>query len=263
MPTLMRVKRFRVTPASSRTFWTDFLLSSAYGWPSSVASLKKPLRRPSTIFGRAASGLPSARVVSSATRRSDSTTSAGDVLLGEVLRREGGDVLGDALGDVGVRLVQLDENTDLRGQVGHRAVHVRGHEAVGELREAVQHDLLAEVGVGLVHERLDGLAGLDLGREQRIEVGRGGLGDVLGDRVGDGLELVTLGDEVRLALQLDEDAGGVVVGDDRDHGAVLGGAALTLGDALLALDPERLDGLVDAALGLVQRLLAVHHAGCR
>lgn len=31
MPTLMRTKRFRVTPASSRTFWTDFLLSSAYG----------------------------------------------------------------------------------------------------------------------------------------------------------------------------------------------------------------------------------------
>lgn len=31
MPTLMREKRFRVTPASSRTFWTDFLLSSAYG----------------------------------------------------------------------------------------------------------------------------------------------------------------------------------------------------------------------------------------
>ncbi len=31
MPTLMRVKRFKVTPASSRTFWTDFLLSSAYG----------------------------------------------------------------------------------------------------------------------------------------------------------------------------------------------------------------------------------------
>ncbi len=31
MPTLMREKRFRVTPASSRTFWTDFLLSRAYG----------------------------------------------------------------------------------------------------------------------------------------------------------------------------------------------------------------------------------------
>src|SRR5690606_18383215 len=82
-----------------------------------------------------------------------------------------------------------------------------------------------------------------------------------GDGGGHGLELLALGDEVRLALQLDQDAGGVVVGDDRDHGAVLGGAALALGDALLALDAERLDGLVDVAVGLVQGLLAVHHAG--
>ncbi|CAM5636397.1 hypothetical protein STENM223S_06675 [Streptomyces tendae] len=29
MPTLMREKRFRLTPASSSTFWTDFLLSRA------------------------------------------------------------------------------------------------------------------------------------------------------------------------------------------------------------------------------------------
>ncbi|EGJ74447.1 putative elongation factor Ts [Streptomyces sp. Tu6071] len=84
---------------------------------------------------------------------------------------------------------------------------------------------------------------------------------MLGQRVGDGLELLALGDEVGLALQLDEDAGGVVVGEEGDDGAVLGGAALALGDALLALDAEKLDGLVDVALGLVQRLLAVHHAG--
>ena len=82
-----------------------------------------------------------------------------------------------------------------------------------------------------------------------------------GDGVGDGVELLALGDEVRLALQLDEDAGGVVVGDEGDDGAVLGGAALALGDALLALDAQGLDGLVDVAVGLVQRLLAVHHAG--
>lgn len=82
-----------------------------------------------------------------------------------------------------------------------------------------------------------------------------------GDRVGGGLELLALGDEVRLALQLDQDTGGVVVGDEGDDGAVLGGAALALGDALLALDAQGLDGLVDAALGLVQGLLAVHHAG--
>ncbi|EGJ74446.1 putative uridylate kinase [Streptomyces sp. Tu6071] len=77
MPTLMRTKRFRVTPASSRTFLTDFLLSLANGWSRRVTSLKKPLTRPSTILGSAASGLPSLREVSSATRRSDSTTSAG------------------------------------------------------------------------------------------------------------------------------------------------------------------------------------------
>src|SRR5690606_620243 len=88
-----------------------------------------------------------------------------NVVPGEVLRRKGGDVLGNALGDLGVRLVELDEDTDLRGQVGHRAVHVGGDVAVGELREAVQDDLLAQVGVGLVNVRLDGLAGLDLDRK--------------------------------------------------------------------------------------------------
>ena len=136
------------------------------------------------------------------------------------------------------------------------------HEAAGELREAVQDDLLAQVGVGLVDVRLDGLAGLDLGGEQRLDVGRGGRWRrAAAMRVGDGLELLALGDEVGLALQLDQDTGGVVVRDEGDDGAVLGGAALALGDALLALDAQGLDGLVDVALGLVQRLLAVHHAG--
>ena len=63
---------------SSRTALTDFLLSSTTDSCSSrTTSLKKPLTRPSTIFGRAASGLPSSRAVASAMRRSFSTTSAG------------------------------------------------------------------------------------------------------------------------------------------------------------------------------------------
>lgn len=82
-----------------------------------------------------------------------------------------------------------------------------------------------------------------------------------GQRGGDGLELVTLGDEVRLALQLQQDAGGLVVGDEGDDSAVLGRTALALGDALLTLDAQGLDGLVDIAVGLVEGLLAVHHAG--
>ncbi|CAM5649737.1 hypothetical protein SMICM304S_06328 [Streptomyces microflavus] len=129
-----------------------------------MASLKKPLTRPSTIFGRAASGLPSARVVLLGDAALGLDDLGRNVLAGEVLRGEGGDVLRDALGQVGVGLVQLDQDTDLRGQVGHGAVHVHGDEVAGELREAVQDDLLAEVGVGLVHVRLDGLAGLDLGK---------------------------------------------------------------------------------------------------
>ncbi len=184
-----------------------------------------------------------------------------DVLAGEELRGEGGDVLRDVLGDLRVLLVQLDQHADLRGQVRAGAVQVGGDEAAGVLGEAVQDDLLAEVGVGLVHVRLDGLARLDLGGEQRRGVGRGRGGDVRGDGVGGGDELLALGDEVRLALQLDEDAGGLVVGDTGDDRAVRGGAALALGDALLALDAQDLDGLVDVAVGLVQRLLAVHHAG--
>ncbi|CAM5707032.1 hypothetical protein SBADM41S_07340 [Streptomyces badius] len=223
-----------------------------------MASLKKPLTRPSTIFGKGGLGLAlgAGGLLGDAALGLDDL--GRDVLAGQVLRGEGGDVLRDALGQVGVGLVQLDQNTDLRGQVGHGAVHVHGDERAGELREAVQDDLLAEVGVGLVDVRLDGLAGLDLGGEQRVDVGRGGGGDVRGERVGDVLELVTLGDEVRLALQLEEDAGRLVLGDEGDDGTVLGGTAFALGDALLALDAERLDGLVDVAVGLVERLLAVH-----
>ena len=66
-----------VPPASETTWPTVFFGSFASGWSTRTTSLKKPLRRPSTIFGSAASGLPSLREVSSAMRRSFSTVSAG------------------------------------------------------------------------------------------------------------------------------------------------------------------------------------------
>src|SRR3982750_676256 len=43
--------------------------------------------------------------------------------------------------------------------------------------------------------------------------------------------------------------------------ALHGGAAGALADVLGALDTQQLDGLVEVAVGLLQRLLAVHHAG--
>jgi hypothetical protein len=66
-----------VPPTSASTWAIDFFGSFANGWSSRTTSLKYPLRRPSTIFGSAASGLPSLRAVSSAMRRSFSTVSAG------------------------------------------------------------------------------------------------------------------------------------------------------------------------------------------
>jgi hypothetical protein len=48
------------------------------------------------------------------------------------------------------------------------------------------------------------------------------------------------------------------VGDEAGGGLPLGAALGGLGGAL---DAEQLDGLVEVAVGLVERLLAVHHAG--
>ena len=103
MPTLKRAKRFSVTPASSRTFWTDFLLSFANAWSRSDALLEEAvdaalddLRQGGLGLALlAGGGLGDAALVLDRLGR--------DVLAGEVLRGERGDVLRDALGDLGVR----------------------------------------------------------------------------------------------------------------------------------------------------------------
>ena len=91
---------------------------------------------------------------------------------------------------------------------------------------------------------------------QRLDVGRLGLRRGVGDLLGGGDEVLALGDEVGLALELDEDARGV--GDQTGGRLALGAALRRLGGAL---DAQDLDGLVEVAVGLVERLLAVHHAG--
>ncbi len=78
MASPLDVERQRTQPISTwakltisappSTWLTDCLSSLAYGWSSSATSLKKPLRRPSTILSTAASGLPSLRVMVSASR---------------------------------------------------------------------------------------------------------------------------------------------------------------------------------------------------
>ena len=68
-------------------------------------------------------------------------------------------------------------------------------------------------------------------------------------------EVGVLGDEVGLAVELEQ---GAVLADDD---AVGRRALEALADVLGALDAQELDGLVVVAVGLGERLLAVHHAG--
>jgi hypothetical protein len=82
---------------------------------------------------------------------------------------------------------------------------------------------------------------------------------LLQHRVSHGLELLALGDEVGLAVDLDQDSDAAL--DVDRHQAVARVAALALGDALLALDPEDLFGLDQVAVRLVEGLLDVHHPG--
>src|SRR5215218_2549200 len=150
---------------------------------------------------------------------------------------------------------------------------------VADVRLVEQHDLLVEAVElaldDLLHDvgRLAlGLGGVDLalllehvvGHVLAAQVRRVGDGDVQGDLVGESLELVGLGDEVGLAVELDEHAElggqvrvrGVQVGVDDALGGAVAGPLLDAGLAGLAQD---LLGPLEVAVGVLQRLLAVHH----
>ena len=86
-------------------------------------------------------------------------------------------------------------------------------------------------------------------------------GDVQREVLGELDEVLVLGDEVGVALDLDQHAdlaGGVHVGLNRALGVLAPGE---LAELVAHLDPEQLRGLVDVALGLDEGVLAVHHAG--
>ena len=84
-------------------------------------------------------------------------------------------------------------------------------------------------------------------------------GDVQRDVAGEGDEVLVVGDEVGVAVDLDEHAD-LAVGVDVGLDGALGGlAAGELADLVAHLDAQDLDGLVDVAAGLLQGLLAVHH----
>src|SRR5215210_6595979 len=138
-------------------------------------------------------------------------------------------------------------------------LHPLAQLALGDLAA----DLLWLVGGLLLEDPQLGL--LDLLRDLLLGhvPGRGGGGDVQRDLAGERREVLVAGDEVGVAVDLDEHpdlAVGVDVGLDR----ALGGLAAAHLERLVAEpDAQELGGRVDVAAGLLERLLAVHHARAR
>src|SRR5215216_4669920 len=152
---------------------------------------------------------------------------------------------------------------------------------VADVRLFEQDDLLEIVLELAIDDLLDdvvglalGLAGVDLalavddvvGHVVAGHVAGVGHGDVQGDLVGQALELVGLGHEVGLAVELDEHAqlgrqvrvGGVQVGLDDALGGAAPGPLL---DPRLAGLAQQLGRPIQVAARLTQRVPAVHHSG--
>jgi len=84
--------------------------------------------------------------------------------------------------------------------------------------------------------------------------------DVKRDLAREVLEVVVLGDEVGLAINLDEHADLAVGMDVARDDALAGDAFASLRGLCLTLDAQDLDRLVHVAVGLGERLLAVHRS---
>src|SRR3954451_14290858 len=92
-------------------------------------------------------------------------------------------------------------------------------------------------------------------------LGRRGGGDVQRDVARERDEVVVAGDEVGVAVDLDEHADLPVAVDVGRDGALGGLAVADLERLVAQADAQQLDGCVHVAAGLRQGVLAVHHAG--
>ena len=144
-----------------------------------------------------------------------------DLVAGEVRRLHRGDLHRGTAGGLLVGAVVLDEHADGGRQVGGTPVHV-GHDRAVEDGNAAELDLLADADRELLDDLADGLVA-DRDGLERLGVGRLGLGGGVRDLLGGGDEVVVLGDEVGLAVQLDERAAG---GRDQAGGRGALGTAL-------------------------------------
>src|SRR5690606_1020365 len=154
-----------------------------------------------------------------------------------------------------------DDDADLRGKVLGHLVQVELDGLARDASDPAHDELLAERRSEVVDDSLHGrVAGGS--REERLRVlrtrGDRGREDLVRERD----ELLVLRHEVRLAVDLDEDAR--LPGVRVDHGtgdeAVGSRTSLALADALESLDADDLERLLGVAVGLVEGLLDVEHA---
>ncbi len=223
--------------------------SLTYAWSSRTRSLNHPFIRPSTILSRAASGLPFVardlehggafgvdvglrHLVTAEVGRLGERDVHGDVvgqLLGAALDHHGNGI------DAAARLL-VQVGLDHLASFGHQPAHLPDRDVLLE-RGAQALDLVVELADGV----------LALGRDHGSQL------------VGQRHELVRLGHEIGLAAHFDH--GRRVARAHGGHGALGGLPVGSLGRAGQALEPQDLCCLLQVAVGLLERVPAVEHAG--
>src|SRR6266508_6274360 len=184
----------------------------------------------------------------------------GDIVARDVLGRCRRDMERDVVRDLpGLRVgrvdpADLDEHADVPAIALHVLVAVDDAVSALVAGDPTELDVLADLGA----ELLDGLADRLSVERLTLEVGVVVLGHELRER-GDGVaELVALGDEVGLAVELDDSTGRSF--DYDVHRAVLRRAPGALGRARESLRPQPVLGCLQVAARLLERRPAVEHA---
>src|SRR5215470_1754233 len=177
----------------------------------------------------------------------------GDLSAGDEPWPHGGDLHGGAAGGLGIGTLVLDEHADSGWQIGGTPMQVGDDRAV-EVHNPAQLKLLPDPGRQLGDRVANGPAIEHCGPEL-IDLSGAGLFGRFDDAQGKLLELLVLGHEVGLAVQLDHDAA------VRGHQAVGRRTLRALANVLGALDSQQLNGLVEVSIGFAQGLLTIHHSG--
>src|SRR6185437_8715333 len=131
-------------------------------------------------------------------------------------------------------------------------VELAGHDLLTHVLGLLGGFLLVDACLGIACLAGDVLAG-DIGHGRRC-------GDLHGHIAGEADEVLVGGDEVGIAIDLDQDphlGARVDIGLD---GALGGGALPEILDLLALLQAQDLDRLLDVVLAFGKRLLAIHHA---